>query len=325
MKKLSVCLTTFNSEGTIRPCIESVLWADEIVVLDSCSTDSTRDILAEYPCKVIVQPWLGYAAQKQLSLNIAEHDWVFLLDSDEVLSTELQKSVRNILAGEPQASGYEFPRREQLFWQMIHPGTRHNYFMRLFNRKRGMMNDVPIHSAFTVDGPVERVEAPLFHFSEASISVKVKKLNDWTDEISLSRFEKGKCRSPWALLFYPLFVFLKTYFFKRQFGNGWSGFIGSVCMAFYAFMKDAKGYEHARRAQLSNADLMAETLAADGQPLSKLTPSTISNNDLKSEQSDDDHRNAVLPARVLGVSLTENNEWTPIDTNDESKVSAYSC
>ncbi|MGZ0169183.1 MAG: glycosyltransferase [Planctomycetales bacterium] len=72
--KLSVCLTTFNSESTIRPCIESVLRADEIIVLDSCSTDSTRDILAEHPCKVIVQPWLGYAAQKQLSLDVAEHD-----------------------------------------------------------------------------------------------------------------------------------------------------------------------------------------------------------------------------------------------------------
>ncbi|MGZ0169182.1 MAG: hypothetical protein ACKVHE_06480 [Planctomycetales bacterium] len=167
----------------------------------------------------------------------------------------------------PQRAGYEFPRREQLFWQMIHPGTRHNYFLRLFNRKRGTMNDVPIHSAFSVDGSVERVEAPLFHFSEASISVKVKKLNDWTDEISLSRFERGKCRSPWALIFYPPFVFAKKFFFKRQFGNGWAGFIGSVCMAFYAFMKDAKDYEHARRTALSDADLMAQTLAADGQPL----------------------------------------------------------
>ena len=229
---------------------------------------------------MVVQPWLGYAAQKQLSLDMAEHDWVFLLDSDEVLSTRMQESVRQILAGEPAAAGYEFPRREQLFWQMIEPGTRHNYFMRLFNRKRGKMNDVPIHSAFDVDGPVERVEAPLFHFSEASISVKVKKLNDWTDEISASRFKKGKCRSPWALLFYPPFVFLKTFFFKRQFGNGWSGFIGSVCMAFYAFMKDAKGYEHARRAALSDADLMAQTLAADGQPLSKLpTPEPQVNDD----------------------------------------------
>lgn len=178
MQKLSVCLTTFNSESTIRPCIESVQWADEIIVLDSCSTDSTRDILAEYPCKVTVQPWLGYAAQKQLSLDMAENDWVFLLDSDEVLSTEMQQKVREILAGETTAAGYEFPRREQLFWQMIEPGTRHNYFMRLFNRKHGQMNDVPIHSAFDVDGPVERVEAPLLHFSEASISVKVKKLND---------------------------------------------------------------------------------------------------------------------------------------------------
>ena len=75
MQKLSVCLTTFNSEDTIRPCVESVLWADEIIVFDSCSTDSTREFLAENPIKVVEQPWLGYAAQKQLSLDMAQHDW----------------------------------------------------------------------------------------------------------------------------------------------------------------------------------------------------------------------------------------------------------
>ena len=265
MQKLSVCLTTFNSEKTIRPCIESVLWADEIIVLDSCSSDRTREILAEYPVRVIEQPWLGYAAQKQISVDAAAHDWVFLLDSDEVLSTELQQRIQQLLASDLEAAGYEFPRREQLFWQMIHPGTRHNHFMRLFNRRCGNMNDVPIHAAFKVDGQVERIDATLLHFSESSISVKVAKLNDWTDEISRSRFERGKCRAAWALPFYPPFVFVRHFIFKRNFRNGWAGFIASVCMAFYAFLKDAKGVEHARRAARSDIDLMAETLRQDGQ------------------------------------------------------------
>ena len=272
-QKVSVCLTTFNSEQTIRPCIESVLWADEIIVFDSCSTDSTCQILAEYPVRLVEQPWQGYAAQKKATIEAATHDWVFILDSDEVLSVELQQQIQRILAEGPKAAGYEFPRREQMFWRMIHPNTRHNYFLRLFDRTRGGLNDVTIHAAVTpntVDGPCERVEAPLFHFSEASIGVKVGKLNAWTDEISLDRYKRGKCRSPWALLFYPPFVFLRGFLFKRNYRNGWAGFIGSVCMAFYAFMKDAKGFEHAMQASLANRDLIAETLAADGQPLRHL-------------------------------------------------------
>jgi glycosyltransferase involved in cell wall biosynthesis len=262
-----VCLTTFNSEKTIRPCIESVLWADEIVVVDSGSTDQTREILAEYPVQVIEQPWLGYACQKQISVDAATHDWVFLLDSDEVLSVELQEQVQQLLTTSPEVAGFEFPRREQLFWRMIHPGTRHNYFMRLFNRRCGKMNAIPIHAAFKVNGPVERINAPLLHFSESSISVKVAKLNVWTDEISRSRFERGKCRSPWALPFYPPFVFLRHFIFKRNFRNGWAGFIASVSMAFYAFLKDAKGLEHARRAVGGDSDLIAKTLRRDGQPV----------------------------------------------------------
>lgn len=267
MQKITVCLTTFNSEKTIRPCLDSVRWADEIIVVDSGSTDRTCEILTEYPVRVIEQPWLGYARQKQLSINASSHDWVFLLDSDEVLSKELQRTVLTLLKEPLNFVGFEFPRYEQLFWKMINPGTRHNYFMRMFDRRSGKMNSVPIHAAFIVDGPVKRVDAPLFHFSENSIATKVRKLNDWTDEISLSRFETGRCRHPWAMLFYPLFVFLRHFLFKRNFLNGWAGFISSVCMAFYAFMKDAKGLEHSRRASQNGCNLLTTTLENDGRQL----------------------------------------------------------
>lgn len=320
MQKLSVCLTTFNSEKTIRPCIESVLWADEIVVLDSCSTDQTQEILAEYPVHVIEQPWLGYAAQKQISVDAAANDWVFLLDSDEVLSTELQARIQQLLAGDPAAAGYEFPRREQLFWQMIHPDTRHNYFMRLFNRRCGRMNDVPVHAAFTVNGPVERIDAPLLHFSESSISVKVAKLNNWTDEISQSRFDRGKCRSPWTLPFYPPFVFLRHFMFKRNFRNGWAGFIGSVCMAFYAFLKDAKGLELERRSRQSDVELMAETLRQNGQSLSRrLDPAGAF---AGGKSFDDDERDASSHQSVVCVPTRHASDCVVASTYQGGSVGA---
>lgn len=233
---------------------------------------------------------------------------MFLLDSDEVLSTELQQRIQPLLKDNPAAAGYEFPRREQLFWQMIHTGTRHNHFMRLFNRKRGRMNDAPIHSAFNVDGTVARVGASLFHFSEASISVKVAKLNDWTDEISRSRFERGKCRSPWTLPIYPPFVFLRHFIIKRNFLNGWAGFIGSVCMGFYAFMKDAKGLEVARRATQDEIDLMEETLRQDGQSLQPRSALPVAP---AGDKSDDDGRHDGLPLQgclqssEVGLALSE--------------------
>ena len=241
---LSAVITTYNNADTLRSCLDSVKWADEIVVLDSHSTDATRDIAADYSARIIQHEFLGYSKQKQMVIDAATHDWVLLLDADEAITPELRSEIKGILANGPTAAGYALPRIEQLFWKMTHPKSRMNCFLRLFDRRRGGMNDVPVHAAPEVDGPVVKTREGFYHFGEPDIHTKVDKLNSYSTGLVEYKAARKKRANPWTCIFYPPLVFLKSFIFKRNFRNGWAGFTGSVCMAFYAFLKYAKLYEH---------------------------------------------------------------------------------
>jgi len=115
MEKLSVFITTFNNAHTLPTCLDSVRWADEIVVLDSFSTDATPQIATEYGCSFFQHKFLGYGPQKQLALEHTSHRWVLLLDADEALSPALQQEIQALLAQNPGMAGYELPRQEQMF------------------------------------------------------------------------------------------------------------------------------------------------------------------------------------------------------------------
>ena len=244
MEKLSVCITSFNSERTLDTCLESVKWVDEIVVLDSLSTDRSLEIARAYNCRVQQQVFLGYSKQKQMAIDLATHRWVLLLDSDEALSLELQAEIRSLLSSGMEADGYEIPRREQVFWRMIHPAVRMNYFLRLFDKTKGGISVRPIHESPAVEGVIKRLHAPFYHFGETSIHVKVEKSNKYSTASVEDKVAKGRHGNPWVMVFYPPLYFLRLYIFKRNFLNGWAGFITSVTGAFYAFMKYAKLYEY---------------------------------------------------------------------------------
>lgn len=243
MEKLSAFVTTFNNDRTLAACLESVQWADEILVLDSFSTDRTLDIAREYGCVIHQEPFKGYGPQKQSALDKTAHRWVLLLDADEALTPASQAEVRALLAAGPTAAGYTLPRQEQVFWRLSHPGVRMNHFLRLFDKTRGHVTDMPIHAAPEVDGRVDRLAHPFLHFGETSIHVKVDKVNHYSTGLVVDKQHKGRRANPWILLIYPPLAFLKSYLLKRNYRNGWAGFIASVVMAFYAFLKYAKLYE----------------------------------------------------------------------------------
>lgn len=243
MTPLSAFVTTFNNDRTLAACLESVKWADEIVILDSYSTDSTEKIARDYGCQFFQHPFLGYGPQKQLALEHTTHQWVLLLDADEVLSPESQAEIRSLLEKGPSAAGYTLPRQEQLFWKMSSPRVRMNHFLRLFDKTRGHVTDMPIHAAPEVTGPVLKLRHPFYHFGETSVHVKVDKINHYSTGLVKDKQAKGKRANPWIMVFYPPLFFIRSYIFKRSFLNGWAGFIGSVTMSFYAFLKYAKLYE----------------------------------------------------------------------------------
>jgi glycosyltransferase involved in cell wall biosynthesis len=246
MTPLSVVVTTYNNARTLGACLASVAWADEIVVLDSGSTDATAAIAAGFGARVAVQPFQGYGAQKRAALARASHPWALLLDADEMLSAEAQREIRALLAAGPTAAGYTLPRREQLFWRMSHRGVRHNRFLRLFDRRRGDVDDVPVHAAPKVAGPVGRLEGALFHFGETSIRTKVAKVSAYAAGMVPGKRARGRAARPWMMLVYPPFAFFRAYVLKRQFLDGWAGFIAAVVMAFYAFLKHAMWLEAER-------------------------------------------------------------------------------
>ena len=260
MQKLSAFVTTYNNDDTLAQCLESVAWADEIVVLDSYSDDDTLAVARRYGAAIFQHAFQGYGPQKQMALEHTSHQWVLLLDADEMLSPELQSEIRALLADEPAAAGYELPRREQIFWRMNHPGVRLNYHLRLFDKRRGHLTDIPVHAAPEVDGPVGRLRHPFYHFGECSIHAKVEKIDAYSTGLVAEKIARGGSPNPLVMVFYPPWYFFRSFILKRAFMDGWAGFIAAVVMAFYAFLKYAKRYEHAQFARYG------ETLLPAGAP-----------------------------------------------------------
>lgn len=228
-------------------CLESVKWADEIIVLDSFSTDQTLGIAKQYHCRIDQHDFLGYGLQKQSALEKTTHDWVLLLDADEALSQDLQIEIQELLARGPDADGYALPRLEQVFWRMCNRHVRLNYYLRLFNKHKGGISDMPIHAAPKVDGRIRRLRYPFYHYGERDIHTKVDKVNTYSSGLVEDKVSKKISANPLIMVFYPPFVFFRLYIFKRNFLNGWAGFISSIIGAFYAFMKYAKLFEYYRK------------------------------------------------------------------------------
>jgi glycosyltransferase involved in cell wall biosynthesis len=138
-ERLSVVVTTFDSAGTLDACLRSVTWADEIVVLDSGSTDATLAIAAHYGARIHAQPFAGYSAQKQAAIDLASHRWVLLLDSDESLAAEAVAVLEQALV-QPRYAGFQLWRREWQFWRWQSLRSRLNHYVRLFDRERARMS-----------------------------------------------------------------------------------------------------------------------------------------------------------------------------------------
>lgn len=250
MEPLTLVVTTLNNQATLERCLAAGRCADETVVLDSGSSDDTVAIAKRFGARVETRPFDGYGPQKQAAIDLASSDWVLLLDADEALSDEAVASIEALKARGFDADAYELPRIEQIFWRMQGRFTRPNHYLRLFDRRVTRISDMPVHAAPKCSGRVERLDAPFLHFGEPDIHTKVDKINAYSTGLVPEKRRRGKRGNPWLMVFYPPLHFLRLYLFKRQFTNGWAGFINSVVGAFYAFLKYAKLYEARRRDEL---------------------------------------------------------------------------
>ena len=245
-ESLSVVVTTLNNAATLERCLAGVAWADEIVLLDSGSEDATLEIAARYNARIYSQPFAGYSAQKQAAIDKANFDWVLLLDADEALGEGSRVAIERALDA-PVVAGYRLPRREQMFWTFQHRASWTNAHLRLFDRRRCRMNDVPVHAAPATDGPTRVLRgADFLHFGEPDIATKVEKINAYSSGLVADKLRRRQRFLGVRMLFYPPVFFVRQYIFKRYFLSGWAGFISAATGAFYVFLKYAKVYE-ARR------------------------------------------------------------------------------
>jgi glycosyltransferase involved in cell wall biosynthesis len=243
---LSAVVTTLDNAATLEACLQGLRFCDEIVLLDSGSSDDTLAIARKHGARIFSEPFKGYGPQKQSAIDKATHDWVLLLDADEALGEAAREVIERELEA-PRAQGYRLPRREWLFWRWPHPATRPNWQLRLFRRSCGGMNAVPVHAAPEVRGTVLELQADFRHYGEPELAVRVDKINRYSSGLVAHKRARAPSLPGLRLLCYPSLVFLRFYLFKRYFLNGWAGYFAARSMAFYAFLKYAKVLEAERK------------------------------------------------------------------------------
>jgi glycosyltransferase involved in cell wall biosynthesis len=252
MPKLSGVVTTFNSASTLARCLASLsAICDEIVVLDSGSSDATEAITTQFHARFLVQPFAGYAAQKTAAIALANNDWIVLLDSDEALDAAAQSAIKQALTTDSSA-GFTLARQERVFWRYQHRFSKHNRFLRVFDRRRAHISPHLVHESVQVKGAPQSLAGQIIHDGDTSIELKVSKLNRYSTLAADEKVTKAKSNAKLTLklrmTLYPLWYFFRAYILRRQFLHGWAGYINSVELAHYAFLKYAKLFERQQQA-----------------------------------------------------------------------------
>ena len=242
--RLSVVVVTKNEEDRLRACLESVAWADEIVVVDAESDDKTVSVAREFTDHVVVRPWPGYAAQKNAALELATGQWALSLDADEIVSAELAADIRRVLAADVAADGYAVPRRN-IFWGrwVRHGGLYPDWQVRLFRRDRGRFGARAVHESVTVDGRVERLAGHLEHRSYRDVGDFLARADRYATLAAAEAVAAGRRAGVGDLVFRPLGRFVAMYVVHAGFLDGWRGFLLASLYAYYVLIRSVKIWE----------------------------------------------------------------------------------
>jgi glycosyltransferase involved in cell wall biosynthesis len=244
MQKISAVIITKNNESIIKDCLQSLLWTDEIVVVDSGSTDNTLAICKSFDCKIISSPWLGFGKTKQLAVNSTSNNWVFSLDSDEICSAALSEKIQQILSSKSPKVGYKIKRCTFFMGKAIkYSGWQKDYPLRLFQKQAGNFNDFDLHEFVEIKGETDRIKELIWHHSFPSISSYLNKIESYTTLGAKIAFKKGKKGSPLLALIKGLFKFFKMYILKRGFLDGMAGLMLAAFSGFGAAIKIIKLHE----------------------------------------------------------------------------------
>ena len=237
---LSVIIITKNEEKNIKACLESVKFADEIVVFDSGSSDNTLEICRQYTKKVFSSDWPGFGLQKQRALDKATGTWILSIDADERINKKLKEEILTCIK-KTNVHGYYLPRLSYLCGKPIkHSGWYPDYIIRLFQKEHGQFTKDLVHEQIIINGPTEKLKNHILHYSYESLDQLIEKFNQYTSLGAEKLNQEGKTSSLPKALVRALFAFIKLYFLKKGFLDGKMGFVIAISSAESAYYKYLK-------------------------------------------------------------------------------------
>lgn len=248
-------MITKNEADALADALKSVSWADELIVIDSESTDDTVKVARQFTDRVYVRPWPGYIDQKNHAASLASHDWIFSLDADERVTPELAEEIRTLMKGTPSAGGFRMPRVSFYFGKWIRTTDMYpDYQLRLYDRRKARWDGMHVHESVRVDGAVEYLKSELQHHPYKDLSEHLIRMDRYTTLAARQMHARGT-RATWAqLFFHPRFAFLRNYFLKGGFRDGKAGLVISLVNSYYVFLKFAKLWEIQRDDRRSTMD-----------------------------------------------------------------------
>jgi glycosyltransferase involved in cell wall biosynthesis len=242
---LSVVLITRNEAHRLERTLRAVAFADSILVVDSGSTDGTREVAEKLGARVILETeWKGYGHQKNFAISRADGDWILVLDADEVVDDVLASEIRRVTASRGEVSGYSMLRVNFFGKERIRFGhSRPSYVDRLFQKGRGRVSDHRVHERVLIEGPVERLQGELLHFTTESISHRIRKNDEYATLAAEDWFREGRSTSLAQLLFVAPLSIARDLVLKGGILEGRTGVVLAALGAFYSFSKHAKLWE----------------------------------------------------------------------------------
>ncbi|MBW1767533.1 MAG: glycosyltransferase family 2 protein [Deltaproteobacteria bacterium] len=241
-KMLSIAIITKNEETRLPDCLKSVSFSDEVLVVDSGSSDKTVEVAKSFGARVLIEEWRGFSGQKQFAVDQCRHDWVLILDADERIPEESAITIRQEMArNDPEISAYSFRRKNYLHGRWIkHCGWWPDRILRLVHRKKGGFNGRPVHETWIAAGKEKALDAFIEHISFRNYSELVAKMENYSNLASKELFEKNAQVNVITPILHGLWMFIKTYFLELGVLDRFDGLLISTMNAGGSFLKYAK-------------------------------------------------------------------------------------
>jgi glycosyltransferase involved in cell wall biosynthesis len=245
---LSACIITFNEADRIEACLRSLSFCDELLVVDSHSSDGTRELAVALGARVIERDWPGYRSQKQFAVDAASHDWVLCVDADERVSEALRREITDLRErGFGDAAGYSLPRITDYFGRFLRHGNAYpDRLVRLFDRRRGGWAGEEIHENTRVSGRVARLSGHLEHFSYRSLGDHLNRMQRYADLMAQALYARGRRCGLTPVLLNPHWRFVRGYLLRLGFLDGWRGLVFALVEAGYVRRKYLGLYARSR-------------------------------------------------------------------------------